>query len=455
MKKIFLTLMSTLLLMSSALASDSFSNQNRGSSYFYYDCEQMHTTTEYELCIHLNDGGFLLSTTDETKYIKIDSDGTETEIYSKYRILGQEQSNVFTILTSKTVYTQHLGEVTKAQYGLLDSNFNLILEPIIDLYTNGLTIPHFGFDNYGMTSATFDITEYYYTGMGGGHEYRPVDGRKILIKNDGTLFTEYDAVYSNFVTENRYILKNNGISTLVDSGLNIITDEYAHIIELDYGKWYASKDPSQTKPIYDTVLDNNGNIITDFNPKLENYTNDWAKPYIEKATEYELVQTGRTTAFNTNFYTEEITRIEFCELVAILLFKLDYELPQITDYSVFNDTRDKLVLMCNELGIIDGVGNGNFDPYANLTREQAAKILLNVCELLRIDTSTSSNSNDFSDFNNISDWAQESVLKISALKTPTGESVMGGTADKTFSPKDFYNVDQAITTMVRIFESAQ
>ena len=44
-------------------------------------------------------------------------------------------------------------------------------------------------------------------------------------------------------------------------------------IELDNGKWYASTDKSATNAIYSIILDNNENVITDFNPKLEKVIN--------------------------------------------------------------------------------------------------------------------------------------------------------------------------------------
>ena len=38
------------------------------------------------------------------------------------------------------------------------------------------------------------------------------------------------------------------------------------IFERDDGKWYASTDKSETNAVYSIVLDNNANVITDFNP---------------------------------------------------------------------------------------------------------------------------------------------------------------------------------------------
>ncbi len=87
-----------------------------------------------------------------------------------------------------------------------------------------------------------------------------------------------------------------------------------------------------------------------------------------------------------------------------------------------------------------------------MTREQAAKILVNLANLLGIDTSDSASNMDFNDLDVASDWAKEYILQVSSLKTQNNESVMGGTSEKTFSPKSYYTTQQAVTTLVRIMD---
>ena len=159
--------------------------------------------------------------------------------------------------------------------------------------------------------------------------------------------------------------------------------------------------------------------------------------------------TDKTTAFNTSFFQEEITRIEFCRLIVNTLKSIDCVLPRNHDFDTFTDTKDENVLICHWLGIIDGVGDGKFNPYENLTREQASKILVELAYLIDIDTSNKTDINKFKDLNLASDWAKEYILQVSSLKTQNNEIIMGGTSETTFSPKDPYTVEQAITTLVR------
>lgn len=61
-----------------------------------------------------------------------------------------------------------------------------------------------------------------------------------------------------------------------------------------------------------------------------------------------------------------------------------------------------------ENGIVLGVGDGQFDPYANITREQLATMLFRFATLMGFDMSTSELSG-FVDIDGVSDWAQEAM----------------------------------------------
>ncbi len=60
-------------------------------------------------------------------------------------------------------------------------------------------------------------------------------------------------------------------------------------------------------------------------------------------------------------------------------------------------------------GIVNGVGDGKFDPDANITREQLATILCRFSSLLGLDVSSVVDLNGFPDANKVSDYARESL----------------------------------------------
>ncbi|MFI3227868.1 MAG: S-layer homology domain-containing protein [Clostridia bacterium] len=337
------------------------------------------------------------------------------------------------------------------KYGVADADGNVLIEPILDftsLYGQSFEII---FDENGFSAQNYDAEYYYY----GGQQYlwRPSEkSENILISESYNTWKDYDMFYTNFVTDNRYIVKDDGISYMVDRDLKIITGDYTHIIELDDGKWYASTDSSQTAPVYSIVLDNNANVLTNFDPELEKISSEWAESYISKAEELNIITQAKTTAFNASFFTKEITRNEFCRLAVNMLNAMNYVVEDAENNISYIDTQDENVLFLSNLGVINGVGDNKFDPYSNITREQAAKILINLANLLQYNTSAKSEIGRFSDIENTSSWATDFVLGISALKTQNGESVMGGTSDTTFSPLDTYTVEQAVTTLVRMVE---
>lgn len=55
------------------------------------------------------------------------------------------------------------------------------------------------------------------------------------------------------------------------------------------------------------------------------------------------------------------------------------------------------------------------------------------------------NGTTFDDVKLISDWARESVSTMNSMK------IMEGVSDTEFAPKGNYTVEQAIATMVRLY----
>ena len=141
-------------------------------------------------------------------------------------------------------------------------------------------------------------------------------------------------------------------------------------------------------------------------------------------------------------YTQPITREEFCALAVVFYENMMGE--EITDLAEFNDTVCINVQKIGGIGIVTGVGNGNFAPDDTLTREQAAVILTRLAEAVGqpfpIATAT------FSDNDSISSWAIDAVGRIQAA------GIMGGTGNNMFSPHDSYTREQSIITVLRTYD---
>jgi len=163
----------------------------------------------------------------------------------------------------------------------------------------------------------------------------------------------------------------------------------------------------------------------------------WAAEAVETAMTLELMpETVRGS------YQAPTTRAEFTAFAVAL-----YETATgrvITERAAFYDTNDINVQKMGGLGVVAGVGNGNFAPDQTLTREQAAVMLVRLANVLGhplpIVPAT------FSDSYQVSGWALESVGQVQAA------GIMGGTGNNMFSPLGLYTREQSIITILRLYE---
>ena len=189
---------------------------------------------------------------------------------------------------------------------------------------------------------------------------------------------------------------------------------------------------------------------------------DWSKPEIQKAAACNLLPYELTDKYQSN-----ITRKEFCDLIYRLIateFSPDsdsrmgqwsaiesviYE-RQLTDKvnSVsFSDCEDYKIKFLSGADIIYGMGDGTFAPDESITREQAATILYRTAEFLGNKSIIGPhNVVYYYDEGEVSDWA------INAVRIMKDMGIMKGVTESSFSPKGKYTVEQAIATMVRLYE---
>ena len=113
----------------------------------------------------------------------------------------------------------------------------------------------------------------------------------------------------------------------------------------------------------------------------------------------------------------------------------------------FSDCEDYSIKFLSGADIIYGMGDGTFAPDESITREQAATILYRTAEFLGNKTIIKPSYNQmYDDENAISDWAISSVASMKAM------NIMKGISEREFAPKGTYTVEQAIATMVRLYE---
>lgn len=170
----------------------------------------------------------------------------------------------------------------------------------------------------------------------------------------------------------------------------------------------------------------------------------WAKDQVGLAIDAGIVPQALQSR-----YTDTATRADFCALVVALLEKyLGWEL---TAEETFTDTDDINVRKAATLGIVQGVGNGAFNPNGELTREQAATMLERTYRA-SLRYLQGSGTSSFADSASVSSWAADAVAKME------NSGIMTGVGNNRFDPQGPYSREQSIMTMYRLyrlFEPAQ
>ena len=239
-------------------------------------------------------------------------------------------------------------------------------------------------------------------------------------------------------------IESNGKFGVIDrSGRFIIKPVYDRVLYMGYGRFYGD-----TVKGYD-IMDSYGQPL----PKTPYaYTltgtlpSEWALDEVTKAHSLDLVKTYGADDFNYRSYRWDITRQQFCEL-AVGLYEKITETSAVPDYienSPFTDTRSPVVAAAYEKGITTGRGEGIFDPFGSITRQEAATMLNRLAKLLGV-TLQPGDEGLFADDLLIADFAKDAVYSMLEAK------VMNGVGGNRFDPLSPYTVEQSIITTLRLY----
>ena len=185
------------------------------------------------------------------------------------------------------------------------------------------------------------------------------------------------------------------------------------------------------------------NVVASACELVANECSDWAKDSVSKAKEKHILENDK----NYN-YTQPITREGFCELVFNFICVGNRGLHTDDREVKFVDTDNHKVHALNRADIIYGKSETEFAPNDLLTREEAATILVRMINR-EMPMEITEMWFEFDDINDISEWASDSVQTMCNLE------FMIGVGENKFAPKDTYTVEQAIVTLMRIYEATR
>jgi len=149
------------------------------------------------------------------------------------------------------------------------------------------------------------------------------------------------------------------------------------------------------------------------------------------------------------------TRAVFAHMI-VQAFGL--EMPQNQAPASFNDVPDghpaqNSIKILATHGIIQGTGGGNFNPNGDITREQAATMIVNTARVLNFSipatgyTFVGNEYQKFIDSYQVSSWAQENV-SIAA-----SHNIITGHPNNTFAPADSVTRAQSIVMAIRAIQN--
>ncbi|WP_366923902.1 S-layer homology domain-containing protein [Metallumcola ferriviriculae] len=252
-----------------------------------------------------------------------------------------------------------------------------------------------------------------------------------IVKSDGTLF-RYE-----YGDPNKPILSNiHKIDTAWESGLKLALDNDGNVYAWG-GNTYGQVGNGTQSFYAEPVQLRNGIMV----PKDEYSPSPWAVGEIEKGKQYNLV-----TEKVLSSYQRDITREEFCEIVVKLYEALAGKTVAESLDSNFSDTNNQEILKANSLGIVKGISETEFAPYAIITREQIAVMFYRT--LIALDPSLAKEKWEvnFADKSEISSWALDAIGFMNA------NGILGGMGNNKVIPKGNATREQAIALIVRIFE---
>ena len=215
------------------------------------------------------------------------------------------------------------------------------------------------------------------------------------------------------------------------------------------------------RPNFDKSRANNP--LPDYEAPNLDTASDWAKPIINNACEK-----GFIPADLINHYKSNITRSEFAWLALSWLSMAKHGSPSAfweleleygkTDRASheFRDTELYYILVAYRLGIISGTQAptattpGTFNPNGNITRQEAAVMIANLCRVANLGIQTVPTS-DFTDLSTAGSWAHPGINFVRANGIMSGTS----TTPPTFSPLGTYTREQAIVTFYNIFNNGK
>ncbi|HYE81931.1 MAG TPA: NlpC/P60 family protein [Clostridia bacterium] len=174
----------------------------------------------------------------------------------------------------------------------------------------------------------------------------------------------------------------------------------------------------------------------------EDIPSSWAKAEIDKAIEVDLLPEKIQ-----GDYRSKVTREEFSEVAVNLYEALSGKETMSQGENPFSDTQNTKVRIANDLGIVNGIGDGKFAPDDAITRQEISVMLYRTLQAAKPGYDYSgSYEHIFADYDMISKWAREAVSYLYGIE------VVNGVGDNLFNPIGNTSREEAIVLAERMYD---
>ena len=167
---------------------------------------------------------------------------------------------------------------------------------------------------------------------------------------------------------------------------------------------------------------------------------DWFLAAVQYVYENDRMAGTSSTTFQPEVH---LTRA----MAAQVLYNLEGQ-PAVTGDTTFTDAADagdwavKAITWAEQTGVVAGIGDGLFDPTANVTREEFAQMMYNYASYKEYDLTLEGDLSQFEDASAISSWAE------TAMSWANGSGLINGHDDGTIDPQGTTTRAQAASILM-------
>ncbi|KEO82186.1 S-layer homology domain-containing protein [Tumebacillus flagellatus] len=176
--------------------------------------------------------------------------------------------------------------------------------------------------------------------------------------------------------------------------------------------------------------------------------NSYAKANIESLANKFLLYGTSTSTFSPE---NHVTRAEFAAMLTRAMGLNATKAAPFTDVSA-SDWFANDVAAVYEAGLVNGVGNDQFDPNADISRQDLTVMLSKALKLLGVQNGAPAPSHQpYVDASSFSDYAKDSISNVTEAGLMTGEAVNGGFE---FHPGDSTTREAAAIVLFNLLNKA-